>query len=353
MNSELNIPIIYVWLGSSIPEYAKYSLNSAQERSGLPIILLSNGERPFGINSEISWFSIDEFYDGKSFSNFRLNSPMDPEFRNGFWFSVSERFFVLNEFVTQNNLDSFFHAELDVLIFNLVGLSNKLNNIGNGLFIPRDRVDKFIASLIYINSPTSLSKFCEFLICNAHIGIEMYILSDFSDQYPSDVFALPSGPSMLLGNASTDWHSISPNQIGGIVDAADFGRFLFGHDPRNSTQIVKNRYLDEFGGRDSSDSEYLPPIFTNKLFLERETSSLQYQDGTGKWRFIFAIHVHSKQFRRLRSDRHIVRFVRKHNANKVVVISHNYPARIKQKLKSYSFITKTRRLILNFSRNKN
>lgn len=98
----------------------------------------------------------------------------------------------MRDFVEKNNITSFFHAELDNLIFNLSTLSQKFDKIGAGLYIPKDSINRCIASLIYVNDIKVIYEFCEYVICNPKkLSNDMLLLGDFSE-FNKNVYYLPN-----------------------------------------------------------------------------------------------------------------------------------------------------------------
>lgn len=336
-------PLIYVWLGPKLPGYARKSLRLAARRTGLSIILLGDGRRPKRLLKEVHWVDISGFYSRSEFEAFAADSPQDPGFRAGFWFKVSERFFVLDQFQKWSGINEFFHAELDVLIFDISTLSSKLDSIGRGLFVPQDRSDRMIASLVYINSPEILGDFCSFLIDNPASGIEMYILRDFLEMNPQRVFSLPSGTSLILKD-HTSWDTVDVHQVGGVVDATDFGRYIFGLDFRNTSQKVYNHYLDELQGKDSIDADYTPPTFSHKLFLSRDGRKLSAQVTNGRIN-VYAMHVHSKVFGKLSKPFYLRKLIDRHNRGKPTLINRNSRRRVVSQLRKVQFFRKVKQLI--------
>lgn len=329
-------PIIYVWLGAKFPKYAIESISFALKHSGHPIVLLTSGERPKGLPEGILWVNVDDFYDDSVFQTFRKNSPMDSSFRGGFWLSVSERFFVLSQYCEYSKTESFFHAEFDVLLFNLSELRQRLFARPESLFIPRDRPDRATASLIFVQDINVLNRLCDFLTQNSNIGIEMFILQAFLDSNSDISASLPAGPALLSPSNNEKWASLHPQEIHGIVDATDLGRYLFGLDPRNTEYLVKNHFQDEFSGREHKNSESTPEKYDLKVLVDISKSELLIEDHLRNWQNVFAVHVHSKQFNKVTNTRFLNRLTKRHNAGKSTVISYNISRRLKRVFRRFA-----------------
>lgn len=59
-------------------------------------------------------------------------------FSSDFLINTSLRFVYLDYLIKHLKINEFFHAELDNAVFKLDGLEKKLDQFGDGLFVPRD-----------------------------------------------------------------------------------------------------------------------------------------------------------------------------------------------------------------------
>ena len=81
--------------------------------------------------------------------NFYQKTPLDKNFRGGFWTLTSLRFFYIYEAMTRLNLDHVFHIENDVLLYyNIAELMPLVDN--TCLYVPFDTYQRNIASIMYI-----------------------------------------------------------------------------------------------------------------------------------------------------------------------------------------------------------
>ena len=90
--------------------------------------------------------------------NYLASLMPDMQYSGDFWINTSLRFLVLNNFIHNSEIQCFYHAELDNIIFNLDTLDHSLPTLGKGIFVPRDSDDRAIASLIFCNRPESISE---------------------------------------------------------------------------------------------------------------------------------------------------------------------------------------------------
>jgi hypothetical protein len=293
-------------MGDIFPKWALISIDIAARNSGKKVILLCTKRSPL-IDKSIEQIEIGTFYNGVD-----LNFPHESsQFRNGFWIKTTERFMVLKSFVRQSNITMFFHAELDNLIFDISDLPQRLNAIGEGLFIPKDSRDRCIASLIYVNKPSLLDAFCLFV--SDSLGIyanDMELLGAFS-KIRNDVFFLPNEKRETIQEG---YKALNFSQTQGLFDAAAIGQFLFGIDLRNTRCPVFNLFVNENSTLEELLRFYIVSIESNKASLD----SLR----------LYNIHVHSKVFHKLRNREWVQRVVSKVNAGKSSFIGYHCPWRM-------------------------
>jgi hypothetical protein len=313
-------PIIYVYLGKKLPKYAYSSLDAACDRSGSKVILLTNSKVNDNIDSRITCVKIQSFYDSTEFMKFASKSLMDASFRDGFWLKTTERFFVLEQFVRKEKLTKFYHAELDVMIFDLKELTLGLNSHQAELFIPRDHANRAIASLIYVKRIELLSLLISFVGSNPNASNEMELLAKFLDSYPEIAFALPVGNRNEFSELKPSWHQLSITECGGVIDAAGIGQYLFGIDPRNTTKSVYNMFTNELWGGEPESLEYK---FEGNAFMFRNV-----HDTTDAWWSAYCLHIHSKINQKLENGK-AVKIVTRINMGEKSLISLNIGNKIK------------------------
>jgi hypothetical protein len=277
--------MVYVFLGPTLPNYAKISLRIAARRYSGDIWLLRDFEdnvRIKGVRVEL----IHEWYDRSFFRDYEYFSPLDGIFRGGFWMHAIERFFVLEQFCREKEIRSFFHAELDVLIISPEGLADSLDQSGSGMFVPTEGPLRAIASLVYFNDVTVLKGLRSFIVANPQLGNEMKILGHFLSTPDTKSFAMKSDrmfdPEWPFG------HRFATVQEK-IVDSSAFGHWLLGQDPRNIGGISWNHFKGDLSF----------PIEEMRFRSNIGGTKLTVSQGRGVRKEVAAIHVHSKTFARL------------------------------------------------------
>ena len=308
--------LVFVYLGKRLPRYAKISLRLAQQYSGMEVVLVS--ERIFrgtGLQ-DCNMYIVDGQY--KNNISIEGINEKYKNFRKGFWIKTTERFYALREYMQESNSHQCFHAELDNLVFANLGLAEKLNQYGTGLFLPFDSTNRAIASLIYINSIDALDKFCAF--STQHIGQknDMELLAMFGASNWADVYALPTSPgneTLKTGLAKLGIKSVSEIECG-IFDAAAIGQWYFGVDPRNSYFSIRNQYVNEVSKLDMKSF---------RMVWNHKTSSFEATmvDQKDKNLLVNNLHVHSKVHRKLARQSTLLSIASRTDKGKKILISIN------------------------------
>ena len=237
-------PIILIHLGQHVPRYILWSARRVAKHNPGRVIFLADAAikpRIHGVKVE----QIDSFYSGERFHEFAEGSNIEREFRDGFWLKAAERFFVLAQYMRTSNISSCWHIESDVLIFSFSKLQERLNQIGSGVFLPRDSKHRAIASIMYVNSLPTLERLLLSLNTHQKLTNEMEMLARFLDADPAG-HSLPTADFLdPIYSRKRQWESLSIRDIGGVVDAAGMGQWIGGIDPRNSSKRTTNHFRNE------------------------------------------------------------------------------------------------------------
>lgn len=300
-----DVELVFIWIGKSIPKWLKPAVIFASENSGCNVTLLHSVESLYIPN--IKLININKFYQrSKLLNNVEFYGEL--KFRNEFWLKTTERFLILRDYMIHYNIHKCFHAECDNLIFNIELLSNQLDNIGEGLFAPRDSLSRAVASLIYINSINSINRLCNNIFSNKGKVNDMYLLGEYLST-SIDGYSLPIESCL---NNSPKWNYISIDTVGGIFDANSLGQYLFGVDPRNDPyNPVYNLFINENLTLNLKDMKF---DYDGTFFY------LKY--GVNKVK-IFNLHVHSKNLEIISNRKKIYKIINSTNKQKKIIVSHN------------------------------
>lgn len=298
-------PLIYVWLGTTLPTWAELSLSITRLfNPSLKIYLISDH---IHAHSYLSRLSISTIVHDNVFEDLPIAySTSDNLYR--FWQSTSKRFFHLYHFAETSCIPAFFHAELDNIVFDISNLHLLLDE-RRGFFAPQDSPSRAIGSFTYTNYLESLR---ELLLCfsQKHVNNDMDALGLFASN--STLFhSLPTESSFA---STVSWSPLSPDHCHGLFDAAAIGQYLFGipkyHTPYRPSlnQFVNENCLIDLSKL--SITSLFPLVLDHPIFPKPLT--------------LYNLHVHSKQFRFIHSLFFHDRFTKPFNKGKPVTLSRYY-----------------------------
>ena len=311
-SSQLQTELVYVFLGSALPDYALSSMQFSAKSTGNPVRVLANFSPPRKFPEDISWTLTSSFYREQDFSDFRDRSKLPGDFRDGFWLKTAERFFVLRDYLRYSGNTELFHAELDVLVYSLGKLEQAVREtMQHGIFVPREAEDRVVASLVYINSLDALEELCIQLTDRADRGNEMDILGSLTALSSPWMHNLPTAEYLyrpLTSSRNTDpWPVVGGGQEF-VADGAVLGRWLFGVDPRNTDFAGTQNLIQEQKNTVPFDF----PLDELRFKFDKSQRELMVQRLGGSWNEVTAIHVHSKIHNKL-SVRRLMRIIGRAN----------------------------------------
>jgi hypothetical protein len=293
----LSNKVYFVYSGSSLPRYALASIKLAKEFSGMEIHILTNEKNRKLIKlPSINFTAIEDFYNDSYFQNVKKKVLFSKNFRDNFWLKTIERFFILREFVTFKKISSFFHAELDQLLF---GTNELVLNIEktkkSGIFFPFHSHNSACASIFYCNNINSFSSMLNAAAYGDAYLNDMDLIASWAKNNPDLAISLPTMAAKIIGpNIATPQNvlELSPMNLCGVVDASQVGQWVAGIDPRNIpiTETPKNKFvappgecllskeqLDKFNFQINFQENRLDIVYDNKIKTR-----------------IFNLHIHSK-----------------------------------------------------------
>ncbi len=303
-------PLVFIWLGSSFPHWGRQSLTLSKLLSGLEVVVISNKAAGLIVEADTQYF-IEDFYCAPDAWKCSVQT-FDSKYRDGFWIKTTERFFVLEQFATKYAIKSLFHAELDNLVFDISGLASRLDQLGSGLFCPRDSVNRGIASLIYINNCQALTELNAFAVDNHLVEKNDMMLLGYLLNHSSQFFSLPT-ESNLQDQQPGNWDALSPFASNGIFDAAAIGQFLFGIDPRYGSMVLLNGFENENKGCNLWQLTYDLSIDDRAFTVRNRNNGIVFN--------LFNVHVHSKLFNLLINSRKLQRILTRINCGKKSIVN--------------------------------
>jgi hypothetical protein len=279
-------PLVLIHLGAKIPSYVRISARrAAKNYEGLTYLLKNSPDR-CAIRG-VTTVDLTRWYSSSRFDAFAESSGSIGDFRNGFWLKTAERFFVLHDWMGVSGYTKAIHIESDVVIFGIISLLSRLDAIGAGIFIPRDAESRAVGSLVYVNKAEELSNMISFFEMTGLKTNEMALLAAYLDSEGEGKFSLPTADSIdsaLCGSRS--WASLSPTDIGGVVDAAGLGQWVAGVDPRNTRKATYNHFRNECNDLEFSELRFR---------FDPGAKILWARVRGGEFVRVFNLHLHSKK----------------------------------------------------------
>lgn len=294
----MKIPIIFIFLGTKLPNYVYKSIELTENNTTNDIYLITdirpNGFRRVGNRTKI-WFLDDNYYkDYKFFDDEKINN-----FREGFWNKTITRYSVLLDFFRTENITKSFHIELGNLVFNIDKLPDLLDKY-SGMFFSVNKLENYgCGNFIYINNIKSLEKFTRLIYTKKGLN-DMQLLYSFYELYQyKDAFDINE---VLKVSQIT-------NEAFLQVDGIEYGLYLFGFDPRNTRGIVKNKFVFY--------NSSLSLVANGKYHLEDQKVFYKWTTDTI---VLVNLHVHSKIFNKISKNNRLKKLVRKANDEQSSII---------------------------------
>ena len=281
-------PLVYFYSGSKLPRYWRDSVRVTSRGWSGPIVMLTD----FGVSRpprNVEVIDFTEFFDSRQFEEFRALSPMNGDFRNGFWFKAVLRFFVFEQFMEKYKVNSFLHLELDVPGFSLDKIPFGLDKNGRGVFVPWLTDTHGIASFVYVNHLSGLRQILRGFSEHSHLGHEMAMLGAILRD-GRGVFGLPTTGTLasIVRGDQLPRNQVLPSRDVGVFDAAPIGHWILGNDPRNQPgRLVRNHFVFHYVDDSQQDLDSL------RIELSVSEDSVDLETVAGRFS-LHCLHIHSK-----------------------------------------------------------
>lgn len=161
--------------------------------------------------------------DGLTFkTDFDSKSTLDKHFRDGFWNNASKRLFLLNEYITKNQMKHVIHIENDVMMY-----SDMSYDFGEDtMYFVIDAPHRCIPGIIYIPNHHLFNKVIDEYNYSTH---DMDNLSNFYNNHKDIVRPFP----IIDHSTEKSTYNQEFERFNSIFDGAAIGQYLGGVDPRN------------------------------------------------------------------------------------------------------------------------
>ena len=271
-----SFPIVLVYLNSYLPKYAVRNLQYLERTfPDREIFVVVNGER---YSKKKYKLSRTKFVRPKGLdeemAELRSMTTHPQDFRHDFWNVTTARFFALEKFMVEKNFESIFHLEADVLIAPYFSFSD-LEALDKCIAFPRVAANAAAASVFFVNGLEVLRKMNSYFKISLQQqpnSTDMTLLSNFAFTHTDLYCPLFSGINPL-----------STPDTRKIFDAATFGIYLTGGDPRNRRGWIECfRNVED---HDAKPSEYTYSFDSNNVVIAK-LGNKEYE--------IQNLHIHSK-----------------------------------------------------------
>ncbi len=301
--------IVFIHLGSQIPSYLCDATHQARlfNDESVRIIVVAEQCAIDGCNDSqfaedhVEFVACEKLGRSKAHKLFAQKSSLDRNSREGFWFKATERFFYLEELMRQYDLYDVIHMEYDNMLYadvkDLLPTLRRYKNIAATF----DAEDRCIAGLIYISNPEALHPLVSFLADMAFRGVfEMQAIALFKKMHDANVIdhlpiVMPEyidqyGLRSTIGQTTSAPENYVRyiDEFNSIFDAAAWGQFLGGIDPRNGHSVP---------GFINETCLFNPSKIECKWEMDAKERKVPYAYMGSKGYRINNLHIHSKNLK--------------------------------------------------------
>jgi hypothetical protein len=237
-------------------------------------------------SKNIQLINIENTKDSR-YENYTLDN-YNSSFRDGFFPRTSSRFILIDNYVKQNNLNSFFHIENDIAIFS--DLSKEKESLDSSFYetaIVMDNPIRCVPSIIWYKNYIATSRLSDFIYKNNNLD-DMKNLAIYFHKNRSYVTNLPIVPFDLIDKAFSINFGNMYDKIHTIFDGAAIGQYLYGID-----NIEENTHSNTKG---FVNETCVFDISKYKITLANGNPIFHYAN---KLVSINNLHIHSKNFTEL------------------------------------------------------
>jgi hypothetical protein len=278
--------VVFVHLGNTLPRYAKMNLQYFKKEFPNRIVwFISDSSdllreiQTLGVNTyHFSLNTID-----KDIYYKHLNHPA--RFREGFWFKTILRFNALANFQNDNNIP-IIHLENDVWLSSDFPF-DKFNLLAASIAYPLLNESQGIASVMYLKDSNASQKLIDLfreIVANDGTHTDMTLLGEVSRDKQINFEPLPTLPPENDTSPTHRLFSANFDLFNGCFDAAAYGVYFLGTDPRNSKGFSE-LYVRRIQHNLPTNIESINYVSHNAT-VEVQTANRSYN--------LFCIHNHSK-----------------------------------------------------------
>jgi hypothetical protein len=204
----------------------------------------------------------------------------------GFWKYTTERFFVLEDFMSFYNYNECFHLENDNLIyFSMEHMLPLLRETSKGISAPFLGKDCLTFGVCYIKNRSALQEFTVFLLCLPGNGNDMQKGFQFFKENRDITSFLPTCSNECdIREEELEYTVEGGKEFRGFWDAAAYGQFMGGTDPNHE-------YIPQYINTNCS---FLTSQFEYDWYVNSDGLRIPQVKRHGNSWLLYNLHVHCK-----------------------------------------------------------
>lgn len=292
----MGIPFIFVHLGAHFPEYCRDSIE--QVRLWNPdarILFVAEGCHVGKVPCE--FIDLESVPISAKRAHFLKTTRLDTTFREGFWKFTTERLFVLEDVMSFMKINECIHLENDIMVyFNINEVLDRLRSTIGKKFAATYLGEKQLTyATLYIGDLYSFSQLTTYLVAQRSTENEMSLGYSFYTENPEYCTFLPTCPiQTIMKGEERDESTVGAEIFNGFWDAAAYGQYIGGIDPRNDghkgmgfVNATCTFQSDQFVYSVGERNGLRYPIISNRMV---------------SWP-LYSLHIHSKELENYRSEK--------------------------------------------------
>jgi hypothetical protein len=249
----MNHSIVFVHIGTTLPSYLNEALLQSRMFNHCNIFLIANREAlvrsPIDTSLNITFVPCESIGLSQKHQTFHKVARLERNFREGFWYHTTERFYYLESLIKKYDLENIFHLENDNLLYvTLQKLMPIFRRNYQGIAATFDDDNRCVPGFMYIKNYESIEELTQMINdifqytdmqCN-----DMEMLAIFKKRYQRNyIDTLPIVTCDYPVPLQSLIHKIPKNtndyfnhidDFNSVFDAAALGQYLGGIDPENS-----------------------------------------------------------------------------------------------------------------------
>lgn len=299
--------IVFIHIGKELPSYLETAINQARLfNPNAEICLIANESALTDfprktIHGPLTQITCESIKKSSAHLSFLKSSKIDRRYREGFWSFAVERFFYLDDFMSQYRMEHVFHLENDNMLYvNLEELLPIFQEFYKGIGATFHNDQLCIPGFMYIAHASIMHKLSTFIVQCAQRGCsDMESIALFKNALGKDsIDYLPIVPDRYVEigpmNSLDGEHNTSEphrfqnhfNRFLSIFDGATLGQYLGGIDPFH--QNFMKSYINP-------SSIFNPNLFTFEWETDQQGRKVPYAAFRGRKCRINSLHIHCKR----------------------------------------------------------